>query len=131
MIKVWCILVLLFGLGSRMNGQEQVIPREILEHAEQAPEFPGGISALKKFLYKNLHYPKNAVKSNSEGQVIVRFVVETDGEISDIAVRQTLDHWCDREAVRVIQKMPKWNPARQNGAAVATYYEIPISFQLQ
>ncbi|MFA6058176.1 MAG: energy transducer TonB [Taibaiella sp.] len=124
-------LFLLFGAGiSFAQESKNKIPREILTIVEQVPEFPGGPAALNAFLAKNLRYPKSASKNNIEGRVIARFVVETDGSIGNPEIINSVSLDCDKETLRVINKMPRWNPGRQNGVAAAVYYTLPVSFKL-
>jgi periplasmic protein TonB len=125
------MLFLLSGAGISFGQEDKNnIPREIFTAVEQVPEFPGGPAVLNAFLAKNLHYPKSAFKNNVEGRVIARFVVETDGSISNAEIVRSLDADCDKETLRVINKMPRWNPGRQNGVAAAVYYTLPVSFKL-
>lgn len=133
-MKLFCCL-LLFLLSyagiSFARKQEHKIPRQIFTTAEQMPEFPGGKEALNRFLAKHLKYPKNACKNKIEGRVVARFVVETDGRISNVEIEHSVDADCDKETLRVIAKMPKWNPGRQHGVAAAIYYSLPVTFQLE
>jgi protein TonB len=125
-------LFLLLCAGISFARQIAVkIPREVLIEAEQAPGFPGGPEALKQFLAKKIRYPKNAGKKDIEGKVVVRFIVEADGSITAPEVLQSLDPECDAETLRVVRKMPLWNPGRQHGAFVAVYYTLPVTFSLQ
>lgn len=127
-----CIGFLLFsaGISFAQEGKSN-IPRQVFTFVEQAPGFPGGPGVLKQFLARHIRYPKSAYKNDIEGKVVVRFIVEADGSISDPEIMQALDPDCDKETLRVIRKMPKWNPGRQNGAFVATYYQLPVTFSLQ
>lgn len=95
------------------------------------PEFPGGNEALVKYLIKNVRYPKKAYKEQVEGTVQVRFIVETDGSISGEEIVQTVSEACDKETLRIIRKMPVWNPGRQAGVAVACYFTVPVRFNLK
>lgn len=103
---------------------------EIYSVTEQMPQYPGGIPALTAFLSRNLVYPAKAQEAGIQGKVIVRFVVGNDGSLSDVKVVRGIGGGCDEEALRVIRKMPKWNPGKQNGKAVKVYYSQPISFRL-
>ncbi len=98
---------------------------------EMMPEFIGGTSALYNWLGKNLSYPAIAVRNGIEGKVFVKFIVEKDGTISKLEVLKGIGFGCDEEALRTLQKMPKWNPGKQNGRAVRVYFTLPISFKLQ
>ncbi len=98
---------------------------------EMMPEFIGGTSALYNWLGKNLSYPAIAVRNGIEGKVYVKFIVEKDGTISTLEVVKGIGFGCDEAALRTLQKMPKWNPGKQNGRAVRVYFTLPISFKLQ
>ena len=97
---------------------------------EVFPEPLGGANAWGKFLQKNLHYPPVARENGVQGKVIVSFVVEKDGHLSDIKVLRGIGSGCDEEAVRVLKLAPAWKPGRQNGQPVRVQYTIPINFQL-
>lgn len=99
---------------------------------EQMPEFPGGQDEMMKFIAKNLKYPQNAIDSNIEGRVHLKFTIQPDGSITDIIVlnKQKLGHGCEEAAIDVIKKMPKWIPGKQNGKKIPVYYNLPIRFRL-
>lgn len=99
---------------------------------ETMPEFPGGQQALFKFLSDNVKYPVIAQENGIQGRVICQFVVNKDGAIVDVeVVRSGGDPSLDKEAVRVIKSMPKWNPGKQRGKAVRVKYTVPVNFRLQ
>lgn len=98
---------------------------------EQMPTYPGGDSEMQKFIQSNLKYPAEAQKAKIQGRVTLRFTVSNTGEVGGISVVRGISAECDAEAVRVIKAMPKWNPGKQNGQAVAVYYNLPIQFKLQ
>ncbi len=104
---------------------------QVHDVVEQMPQFPGGQSALFQFLSQNIHYPEICEKKGIQGRVICSCVVDTDGSITDVQVKQSVDPNLDREAVRVIQSMPKWTPGKENGLPVRVRYTIPITFRLQ
>jgi TonB family protein len=103
---------------------------EILEFAEQMPEFPGGEEGLFAHIQKNLKYPKKAVDANTQGRVIINFVVNDDGSITDVKLARGIGYGCDEEAIRVVNSFPKWNPGKQNGKKVRVAYSLPITFSL-
>lgn len=105
--------------------------RQIYEVAEQMPTFPGGDAALMDFLRNNVQYPQNAVENCVSGRVIVGFVVERDGSLTDVKVISRVDPSLDKEAIRVVLNMPKWNPGKQDGQRVRVRHQIPITFRLQ
>lgn len=104
---------------------------EVFMVAEQMPEFPGGMKELLKFLQDNLKYPENAIKNNVQGRVIVQFVVEKDGTLTEFKVARSVDPDLDAEALRVLQTMPKWKPGMQRGKIVRVKFTVPVSFKLQ
>lgn len=98
--------------------------------SEIMPEFNGGLKKMYKWLGRNLRYPNSAAAKGVEGKVIVTFIVEKSGEISDVKVLKGIGFGCDEEAERVIKNMPKWKPGIQNGKPVRVRYTIPLSFQI-
>jgi protein TonB len=95
------------------------------------PEFPGGMDALMAYLSKNIKYPSIAQENNIQGRVIVEFVVNKDGSIVEPKVMRSVDQSLDKEAMRVISAMPKWNPGKQRGKPVRVRYTVPVLFRLQ
>ena len=104
---------------------------KIFEVVEQMPSFPGGQAALFEFLSKNIRYPVVAEENGIQGRVIVTFVVERDGSITDVRVAKSVDPSLDKEAVRVTKSMPHWNPGMQNGGPVRVKFTLPVTFRLQ
>ena len=98
---------------------------------ENMPDYPGGTGKLMEFLAKNLKYPESAEKNKQEGRVIVRFVIEKDGSLTDFAVARSVSPALDAEALRVAKMMPKWIPAKNKGKTVRLRYNIPIKFSLR
>lgn len=103
----------------------------IVDVAEIMPEFPGGTAALMKYLGTNIKYPTISQEMGSAGRVIVQFVVDKDGSISNPEVVRGVDAYLDKEAIRVISSMPKWRPGVQNGKKVRVKYTVPVVFRLQ
>ena len=118
---------------TKVEVEETEEPQEkvIFQVVEEMPEFPGGMGEAMKFLAKNIKYPVAAQQAKIEGRVIVQFVVERDGSISDIHTVRSVSPELDAEAVRVVSLMPKWIPGKQRGKAVAVKYTMPIMFRLQ
>ena len=104
---------------------------EIFQVVEQMPEFPGGMQALMAYLSKNIKYPSVAQDNGIQGRVLVSFVVNKDGSIVDPEVIKSVDAALDKEAMRVIKAMPKWNPGKQRGKTVRVKYTVPVLFRLQ
>jgi len=96
---------------------------------ETKPEFTGGQKELAKYVGTNLRYPAAARQNNIQGKVYVSFIVEKDGQLTDVRIRQGIGGGCDEEAVRVLRASPKWKPGTISGSPVRTYYVLPITFQ--
>ena len=126
-------------VGKPMAGEDLKIgllpegsnPNQSFDVVEEMPEFPGGSDALMKYLATNVHYPEAAEKAGVQGRVIVTFVVDSDGSISDANILKSVDPSLDQEALRLVNSMPKWTPGKQKGKAVRVKYTIPIAFALQ
>lgn len=103
---------------------------KIYDVVEQMPSFPGGMSALMQYLSSNIRYPQEAKDKGIQGRVICTFVVECDGSVSNIRVVKPVSPSLDKEAVRLLEYMPRWNPGRLHGETVRTRYTLPISFRL-
>ncbi|MDE6353831.1 MAG: TonB family protein [Prevotella sp.] len=101
-----------------------------LRVVEGLPEFPGGAGELMKWLTENLKYPKAAQRRRVQGKVVVSFIVNTDGSLSDMKIATSLDPDCDREAMRVMAMMPAWKAGTQNDRPCRTMVAIPIVFKL-
>ena len=109
----------------------KVEEEKVFDVVEQMPSFPGGNTALMKFLNENIHYPVVAQENGVQGRVVVSFVVERDGHITDVQIARSVDPSLDKEAQRVVKSMPKWIPGKQNGSAVRVKFNVPVSFRLQ
>ena len=110
--------------------QEKTAEDDIVNVAEKLPEYPGGMSELMKYLSMNIRYPKEAQNKGIQGRVVVQFVVNKDGSISDAKVLKAVDPQLDAEALRVVNAMPNWIPGMNKGEAVNTRFTIPVVFKL-
>jgi periplasmic protein TonB len=120
------------GIDIQDIADHQVIVEEKpLYGVEQMPQFPGGEEELMRFITENLKYPAVAAEVGIEGRVTIRFVVNKNGEVSNVEIIRGLDPSCDKEATRVVKLMPKWIPGRQNGRNVPVYFTLPVVFKLQ
>ena len=125
--------------GEVLKAKEEIAapepPKEeeskVFDVVEQMPSFPGGQAALMQWLSSNISYPVIAAENGVQGRVIVQFVVEKDGSITDVQVVKSVDPSLDKEAARVVKAMPKWIPGKQNGAEVRVKYTVPVTFKLQ
>ena len=104
---------------------------KIYEVCEQMPIFEGGDAALLKYLRENLKYPDKTKDRGVQGRLVIGFIVEKDGSLTDVKVLRPVDIDLDAEALRVIKGMPKWIPGRQNGKRVRVRYLLPIHICLQ
>lgn len=102
----------------------------VFEEVEQMPEFPGGINALIEYLRNNIKYPIEAQQNQVQGRVIVEMVVDAEGNITNAKVIRGIVPVFDKEAIRVIEAMPKWKPGMQKGKAVPVKYTVPIMFSM-
>ena len=104
----------------------------VFEVVEQMPEFPdGGMAGLMEYFKKNLRYPEEAKKAGTQGRVVVQFLINKNGAISDASVLRSVDRLLDAEAVRLVRSMPKWKPGMQKGKAVTVKYTVPVLFKLE
>ena len=124
--------------GENADSKAAATPREaqvdengVYMVCDQMPMYPGGMQELMKFLQKNIQYPQDAEEKGIQGRVIVQFVVEKDGSIKDIKVVRGIDPSLDKEALRVINAMPKWEPGKHKGEAVSVKYTVPVAFKMQ
>ena len=116
------------------NAQKTVVSQSnqsVYDQVEQMPEFPGGMPAMIEFLQTNLKYPEDAIKQQVGGRVMVMFVVETDGTLSNVRVARNVFPSLDSEAVRVVKTMPKWKPGKEKGRPVRVNFTLPVVFSLK
>ena len=115
------------------NAQKTVVSQtnqKVYDTVDQMPEYPGGMQAMIEFLQTSMKYPEDAAKQKVEGRVMVQFVVETDGSVSDVHVAKQVFSSLDAEAIRVVQAMPKWTPGKNGGQVVRVKYNLPIVFRM-
>jgi protein TonB len=104
---------------------------KILTWVQEMPVFPGGEEAMLNYLARNIRYPESARTNGLSGIVYLKFIVGTDGEIGGIEVIRGIGGGCEEEAVRVVKKMPRWRPGKQNGQAVRVQFNLPVNFKLR
>ena len=136
MKRVLFILALLFtyvmvNAQSNTGSKEKTSNEKIYDVVEMPPSFPGGQAALLAWIASHVNYPQKAMESRIEGRVIVGFVIECDGSVSQAKIIRSVDPLLDDEAIRVVMGMPKWTPGRQNGKNVRVKYNVPVNFRLQ
>jgi protein TonB len=122
---IFIYFILLVSCKTKRNEFHNDI---IIDPIEYQATYPGGIDSLKKFIKKNLKYPKDYV--DVEGKVYVKFIVNEDGSLSDFEIAKGLRKEYDKNAIDALKKMPKWIPAKQNGKIVRSYFVVPIAFNL-
>ena len=116
------------------NAQKTIVSQSnqsVYDEVEVMPEFPGGMQAMIEFIQTNIKYPKDAIKQEVGGRVMVMFVVETDGSLSNVRVARKVFPSLDAEAVRVVKTMPKWKPGKEKGKVVRVNYTLPVVFSIK
>ena len=130
-VALFAILLLASGNANTKSATEQGESKErVFRHVEPMPEFPGGEIGLTNFLKHNIRYPNMARINRIQGTVIVWFVIDEFGVPCNFNVIRSVSPELDKEAVRVLNRMPRWKPGRQSGEAVKVSYVVPIRFSL-
>lgn len=133
-----CVVAASCASPSKTTKEDTELPIEqtreelgdVYEIIETPPEYPGGDIARQKFIAKHLNYPKKAIKAGKQGTVIIQFVVEKDGSVSNVTAYKSFDEDCAKEAIRVT-KLMKWTPGEQKGKKVRVRISMPIKFRLK
>ena len=126
--KIFTCLLCLFVV---VNSYSQTtVDDNVFDVVEEAPEFPGGMTEMMRYLQNNIKYPLTCYQQGIQGRVIVRFVIDTDGSVVNAEVIKSIDPHLDKEALRVVNTMPKWKPGKQKGETVKVRYTLPINFRL-
>lgn len=137
-IKVRFILPVNFRLNTNKTKADTLAlkPIKVSEEnrvhdvAEQMPSFPDGAKGLIEFLQANIKYPQESMKQGIQGRVIVSFVIDVDGSVTNAEIRKSVDPLLDAEALRVVRMMPKWTPGLTAGKPVKVKYTMPVTFRL-
>lgn len=125
------LATLFFCCGSTVFAQEvNEDVNKVYEEVEK-PKFPGGKPKLFEYLCNNLKYPQEAAENGVCGRVVISFVVERDGSLSNFKVHKSVDPLLDREAMRLVKGMPKWKPGKQKGIPVRVKLRMPVDFSMQ
>lgn len=103
---------------------------KVFTSVEEMAEFPGGMSAMMRYLADHIQYPAEAREDNVQGRVVVRFVVDKSGEVRNAVVMRDIGAGCGKEALRVVNSMPKWKPGKMHGQPVHVYFTLPVQFKL-
>jgi protein TonB len=128
-MKKITLIILMIVSFSNIFGQDNM-SENIYRNVQQKPEFPGGEDALGHYIQRNLRYPSYAAENQIEGSVQVEIIINEDGTTQISKVIKGIKGGCDEEALRLLTKMPRWMPGKQNGNAVKTYYTISIPFKI-
>ncbi len=118
-------------LGDVASGGGGEGEAKVFTYVEQMPVFPGGEAALQKFIHDHLKYPAVSLEEGVQGTVMLRFVVNETGSVGEVQILKSLDTYCDREAKRVVQSLPRFTPGRQQGKPVKVWFQFPIRFEIQ
>ncbi len=119
------------GQNVAMEANEAKVDNEVYEIVEEMPEFPGGMGKMMAFLGNNIEYPQEARDAAIAGPVVVSFIVEKDGAISDVQIVKEIGGGCGAEALRVVKEMPNWIPGKQSGENVRVKFNLPVRFELE
>ncbi len=121
--------VLIDSVNTGLKSKEE---EKIYEYAEVMPKYPGGPEALMKYLMSNIKYPSVWAEADPVGKVIVKFYVDIDGSVKNASVKKnSVGREIEGEVLRVINSMPKWTPATQNGKPVMCYYTLPVTIEIR
>jgi protein TonB len=118
------------GNGLTGQGQGTGDPNGIYTIIDVFPRFPGGDEARLYFLRKNIRYPEGALKNGIQGVILLVFIIEPDGSVSNVEVKKAIGGGCDEEAVRVTKSMPRWDPGKRSGRPVRVMVQMPIVFKI-
>ena len=117
-------------ITAERSAPKKVFKGKVYDLVDKMPSFPGGLEELYKWIDNNVQYPAVAWENGIEGRVILKFIVEKDGSLSDSTVIHSVHPMVDREALRLVGQMPKWNPGKRAGIPVRVRYCLPIKFKL-
>jgi len=131
LLSIAFLFAILFSFSLNINAQVDKSDKNgVYTVVEKEAEYPGGIEAMNKFLARNINYPSLASQKEIEGKVLISFIIEKDGSISNIKIIKDIGEGCGQEGVRIVKLMPKWKPAEQRGKPVRQQFVLPISFSL-
>lgn len=127
---IFIVLAILATLSINAQSEENPVEEDVYDVVEEMPRFPEGISALFEYVSKSIQYPEAAKMKEVQGRVIVTFIVEKDGSISNAKVVKSVEPSLDEEALRVVSAMPKWVTGKECGEPVRVKYTLPVTFRL-
>ena len=123
-------ILLCLMMATLMTLSSEAQTDKVYDRVEVMPEFPGGMQGLFEYMQNNVNYPKEAKNQKIEGRVIVSFIVEKDGSISDVHPLTAVHPLLDKEAMRLVNEIPRWKPGTEKGKAVRVSFALPVSFKL-
>ena len=123
-------ILLCLMMATLMTLSAEAQTDKVYDRVEVMPEFPGGMQGLFEYMQNNVNYPKEAKNQKIEGRVIVSFIVEKDGSISDVHPLTAVHPLLDKEAMRLVNEIPRWKPGTEKGKAVRVSFALPVSFKL-
>lgn len=127
-----CAISITYAQKTVISSTAPVTPDdEVYEVVEQLPQYPGGVDAMLQFLQKTMTYPAEAERQKLVGRVVVSFIVEKDGSITNVRTVKKVHPLLDEEGIRVVKAMPKWEPGRQKGKTVRCRFNLPVVFRLK
>ena len=115
---------------STQQIEQEQVKEPVYETVEIMPEFPGGTKAMLDFIAANIQYPEHARKNSIQGTAIVKVIIGKDGSVTEPTLVRGIDSDLDKEALRIVELMPKWKPGTQRGKAVKVEYTFPVIFKL-
>ena len=117
-------------ITAERSAPKKVFKGKVYDLVDEMPSFPGGLEELYKWIDNNVQYPAIAWENGIEGRVILKFIVEKDGSLRDSTVIHSVHPMLDREALRLVGQMPKWNPGKRAGVPVRVRYCLPMKFKI-
>ncbi|MEB2785899.1 energy transducer TonB [Algoriphagus persicinus] len=124
------IVLLFFSALPNQEAFAQTESEKVHREVDEMPTPPDGIDGWNNYLTKNMKYPKAAREANVEGMVMVSFIVQETGEISNVEIIRGIGKGCDEEVMRLVKESPKWKPGKKDGEIVKTQMTLPVNFKL-
>jgi len=134
-LRLTIIITFLFTLNTSFaqnnnSNKKDTSDVYIFPKLDTPPDFPGDHTARLEYFSKSREYPKNAIENNIQGTVYVYFIVEEDGRITNVKVLKGLSPDIDKEAIRIVELMPKWKPGSANGKTERSQFNMPVKFKI-
>lgn len=128
---VWSVALALFLAGNgKLSAQDTYNNEEVFVVADEMPSFPGEMKALYETIGKNLRYPETAKEKGIEGKVLVKFIIDKEGNVVNPVIVRSVDAALDKAALDAVKKLPKFKPGKIGGKPVNVWYSIPIAFKI-